>query len=77
LAFSHTLIRSVKDYCTSGKNAALSKAYNQCVQEFAGLRIFHLGVSTEYLIRTKIGTGASTFRDMLKEAYDATKLAKV
>ena len=37
--------------------------------------MFHLGVATKYLVRTKYGTGTSTFRDMLKEALDHTSAA--
>ena len=38
-------------------------------------RAFHLGVATDYLIKTKKGTGASDFRDMLKECVDDTRMA--
>ena len=31
------------------------------------------GVATDYLIKTKKGTGASDFRGMLKEAVDDTR----
>ena len=66
---------SVKDYVRRSSNQALRQVYNECVETFAGLRMFHFGISTKYLKATAKGTGSSTFRDMLKEAYDATKEA--
>lgn len=33
------------------------------------------GIATDYLIKTKKGTGSSDFRDMLKECVDDTRMA--
>jgi hypothetical protein len=39
--------------------------------------MFHMAVATKYLVRTKYGTGTSTFRTMLQETLDHTAAAKV
>ena len=59
----------------SKENRGLQEAYDGCVEALKAVRMFHLGVATKYLVRTKYGTGTSTFRDMLKEALDHTATA--
>ena len=48
-------------------------AYNKCIRAVADFRSLHLGIAVKYLVRTKKGTGASSFRDMLNEMTSSTK----
>ena len=51
----------------------LNESYNKCIHQISLLRKFHLNVATRYLSVTKSGTGASTFRILLKECIDDTE----
>jgi hypothetical protein len=51
----------------------LEGGYGKCVAALASFRAYHLSVATKYLVRTQVGTGTSTFRDMLSEAIDGTR----
>ena len=53
---------------------AIRQAYKKCLKAFYALRAFHMGVTTEYLIRTDTGTGSSDFRVMLKDMMHNTKV---
>jgi hypothetical protein len=52
---------------------AVKEAFTQCVKEFSELRSFHLNIATTYLSAADKGTGASTFRVLLKEIIDNTR----
>jgi len=55
---------------------AMQDAYQACITQLQELRKYHLGVATKYLVRTKYGTGTSTFRTLLKETLDHTSRAQ-
>jgi len=64
---------SVRSYVTSKPcKGGLKTAFDRAVEALGELRRAHLGVATGYLSRTTTGTGASSFRTMLKEALDNT-----
>jgi len=51
----------------------LASAYNNCIESVVDFRSLHLGIAVKYLERTKKGTGASSFRDMLNSMTSSTK----
>ena len=53
--------------------SGLKDSYNKCIRQISLLRKFHLNVATRYLAVTKLGTGTSTFRILLKECIDDTE----
>ena len=55
----------------------LVSTYNECIKAVADFRSLHLGIAVKYLVRTKRGTGASSFRDMLNEMVSSTKQATI
>ena len=57
---------------TSDANDAVAVAYYGCVRAMHAFRTLHLSVATRYLIKTKLGTGTSTFRDMLRDMKNST-----
>ena len=59
--------QTFEDYC------GLKDTYNNCIRQMSLLRKFHLNVATRYLSVTKLGTGTSTFRILLKECIDDTE----
>ena len=66
---------SVKMHIRNGNaTEEVSEAFQQCVREFSELRSFHLNIATTYLTASDKGTGASTFRVLLKEIIANTKL---
>lgn len=70
---------NLKSYVESGKGKRpssqqkdLEVALDEALGALEGLRRYHLGIVTKYLVRTSTGTGTSTFRTLLKEALDDT-----
>lgn len=55
----------------------LASAYDAALAALRSFRMFHLGVATRYLQRTRTGTGNSSFRNMLKQAVESIDHAKV
>ena len=53
----------------------LVSTYNECIKAVSDFRSMHLGIAVKYLVRTKRGTGSSSFRDMLNEMVLSTKQA--
>ena len=81
-AFARDFLRRVestsvtpRDYAVS-HGGALKDAYMLCVERLKQLRHFHIGVATKYLIKTKLGTGTSSFRDLLQEINENTASAE-
>lgn len=56
---------------------SLRTPFNEAVDAMSALRRFHLDVAMRYLVRTKKGTGTSTFRSLLAETLDDTTNAKL
>ena len=50
----------------------LLRAHTECTSKLKALRQYHIGVATKYLVRTKKGTGSSTFRSLLNDAIEGT-----
>lgn len=59
--------------CPGQSGALLRAGYTRAVTALVALRKFHMAVATSYLVRTNTGTGASSFRVLLKDALDDTE----
>jgi hypothetical protein len=46
--------------------------FNKCIRQISLLRKFHLNIATRYLSATTLGTGTSTFRQLLKACIEDT-----
>mmetsp|Transcript_50719 Transcript_50719/g.99363 ORF Transcript_50719/g.99363 Transcript_50719/m.99363 type:complete len:470 (+) Transcript_50719:29-1438(+) len=57
--------------------ASIITAHGDCVDAYAKLRKFHLGVACSYLKTTTTGTGGTHFRNLLADTLENTQKAKL
>lgn len=79
--FLHELRCRIEASGTTVRDAAVAsggdllKVYSACVEALRQFRMHHLGIATRYLANAQVGTGKSSFRDMLTETIAGTASA--